>query len=136
MFEASTALQAASLEALHGDPGQALSLFDAALDSSHRAGNVASVGGALAYLAVCFDRFDQSDVAATLYGASTNRAVSQYVVELPAVVDHLRAVLGDAAFDQYAATGAAIDLAEAVGYARHHIELARRQAANPDSGST
>jgi tetratricopeptide (TPR) repeat protein len=136
MFEASTALQAASLEALHGDPRQALALFDAALDSSHRAGNVASVGGALAYLAVCFDGFDQPDVAATLYGASTNRAVSQYVVELPAVVDNLRGVLGDAVFDQFAATGAAMDLADAVGYARHHIELARCQDANLDTDST
>jgi hypothetical protein len=94
------------------------------------------VGTTLAYLVVCFDRFDQPDVAATLYGASTNWAVSQYVVELPAVVDHLRAALGDAAFDQCLATGAATDVTEAVGYARHHIDLARRQAANPDPGRT
>jgi hypothetical protein len=47
-------------------------------------------------------------------------------------VDHLRTTLGDAAFDQYAATGANMDLANAVGYARHHIELARRQIANTD----
>jgi hypothetical protein len=136
LFEASIALEAASLEALDGDPGQALALFDAALVSAHRAGNVASAGGTLAILAVCFDRFDQPDVAATLYGASTNRAVSRYVVELPAVVDNLRSVLGDAVFDQCAATGAAMDLADAVSYARHHIELARGQAANTDSGRT
>jgi hypothetical protein len=59
-----------------------------------------------------------------------------YVFYLPVVVDHLRAALGNAAFDQCTATGAAMDLAEAVGYARHHIELARRQATNPDSGRT
>jgi hypothetical protein len=58
------------------------------------------------------------------------------VFDLPAVVDHLRAALGDAVFDHCAATGSAMDLAEAVSYARHHIELARRQAPNPDSGST
>jgi hypothetical protein len=137
---------AAGLEALHGDLGQALTLFDAALDRSQRieqirnqrkrAGNVTSVAAAIAFLAVCFDRLDRPDIAATLYGASTNQAISQYVVELPAVVDHQRAVLGDAAFDQCVATGAAMDLAEAVGYARHHIELARRQTANPDTGGT
>jgi predicted ATPase len=136
LFEASTALEVASLEALYGDPGQALALFDAALDSSHRAGNVATVAGTLVILAVCFDRFDQPDVAATLYGASTIRALGQYAVELAAVVDHLRAALGDAAFDQCAATGSAMDLADAVGYARHNIQLARRQAANPDSSGT
>jgi hypothetical protein len=45
-------------------------------------------------------------------------------------------VLGDAAFDQCPATGAAMDLADTVEYARHHIELARRQAANPNTGRT
>jgi hypothetical protein len=29
-----------------------------------------------------------------------------------------------------------MDPGDAVAYARHHIELARRQAANPDSGRT
>jgi hypothetical protein len=89
-----------------------------------------------ANLAVCLDRIDRPAVAATLYGASTLHAVSQYEVELPGVVDHLRAVLGDTAFDNCAATGAAMDAADAVAYARRHIELARRQAANPDSGRT
>jgi predicted ATPase len=127
---------AAGLEALHGDLGQALALIDAALDRSQRAGNVTSVAAAIAFLAVCFDRLDRPDVVATLYGASTNQAISQYVVDLPAVVDRQRAALGGAAFDQCAATGANMDLADTVGYARHHIELARRQTANPDSGGT
>ena len=134
MFEASMA-EEAGLQALHGDLGQALALFDAALGTFHSAGSAADLGGTLAVVAVCFDRLDQPDVAATLYGAS-NPALSQYVVDLPAVVDHQRAALGDAAFDQCATTGADMDLAEAVGYARHHIELARRQDANPDYGST
>jgi hypothetical protein len=81
------------------------------------------------------DRFDRPDVAATLYGASTNHPGSQYFVDHPAVVD-LRAALGDATFDQCAAAGTAMDRADAVEYARHHIELARRQTANPDSGGT
>jgi predicted ATPase/class 3 adenylate cyclase len=135
-FEALAALHAALLEAAHGDLDQALALFDTAIDSLHRAGNLTSAGAALAYLAVCFDRIDRPDVAATLYGASTHKAITPYVVDLPALVDHLRTALGDAAFDQCAATGAAMDLADAVAYARHHIELARRQAANPDPGRT
>jgi predicted ATPase len=136
-LEAAMAEEAAGLEAAHGDLGQALALFDASLDSVHRAGDVTSMSTTLTYLAVCFDRFDRPDVAATLYGASTtNQAIVQYVVDLPAVVDHLRSVLGDAGFDQCAATGAVMDLADAVAYARRHIELARRQAANPDSGPT
>jgi hypothetical protein len=85
---------------------------------------------------VWFDRFERPDVAATLYGASTYHPGSQYYVNVPAMVDHLRAALGDAAFDQCAATGAAMDVADAVGYARRQIELARRQAFNPDPGRT
>jgi predicted ATPase len=136
LFEAAIAQTSAPLEAVHGDLGHALARFDASLDNLQRIGNVASLGGALGQLAVCFDRVDWADVAATLYGAGTNQAMGQYVPELPAVVDHLRTALGDADFDQCASTGAGMDLGEAVEYARHHIELARRQNANPDSGST
>jgi tetratricopeptide (TPR) repeat protein len=137
MLEAAIALLAASLEALHGDPTQALALFDAALDSFQRGGNITNVAGSLSWLAECFDRFDRPDVAATLYGASTtNQATIHLVIGLPGAVARLRRLLGDAAFDQYAATGAAMDLADAVSYARRHIELARRQAAYPDSDRT
>jgi hypothetical protein len=136
VYESNIAQEAALLETLHGDPGQALALFDATLDSLHRTGNAVTLARVFANLAVCFDRIDQPDVAATIYGASTFQPVSQYVLGLPGVVDHLRAVLGDTAFDNCAATGAAMDAADAVAYARRHIELARRQAANPDSGRT
>jgi hypothetical protein len=112
-----------------------LPLFDTAIVSLHRAGNVASLAIALAWLAVCFDRFDRPDVAATLYGASTNPNQAHQIIGLPAAVEHLRSVPGDA-FDQCAATGAGMDPADAVEHARHQIQLARRQAANPDSGRT
>jgi hypothetical protein len=85
---------------------------------------------------VCFDRFDRADVAATLYGASTNPNQAHQIIGLPAAVDHLHSVLGDAAFGQCAAIGADMDPADAVEYARHQIQPARRQAANPDPGRT
>jgi predicted ATPase len=136
-FQATIASDAALLEAVHGDPEQALGLFDTAIVSLHRAGNVPALAMTLAYLAVYFDRLDRPDIAAILYGASINpvQAIIS-IVDLPAVVDHLRAALGDAAFDQCADTGAAMNLADAIAYARHHIELARRQAVNPDYGRT
>jgi hypothetical protein len=113
-----------------------LALIDTALEIFDGTGNVTSMGATLTHLAVCFDRLDRPDVAATLYGASTNQALSQYVVDVSAIVDHLRAALGDAAFDQCAATGATMEPADAVEYARHQIERARNQAAQPDSGRT
>ncbi len=138
IIETTIAPDAAALEAVHGDAGQALALTDTALDNLYRAGNVAILLMTFGYLAVCFDRLDRPDPAATLYGAATNNPtdLSLYVLGLPALVDHLRAALGDAAFERCAATGAAMDLADAVAYARHHIQLARRQAAKPDPGPT
>ena len=55
-----------------------------------------------------FDSFDRPEIAATVYGAR----------QLPAAVDHLRSVLGASAFDERVATGAAMTLVDAVGYAR------------------
>jgi tetratricopeptide (TPR) repeat protein len=135
LLEAGIAPHAAALEAAHGNLWQALALSETAIDMSHGAGNVVIVATTFANLAVCFDRLDRPDVAATLYGAS-NPALNQYVADLPAVANHLRAVLGDGEFDQCVATGAAMDLANAVGYARQHIQLARRQTANPGPGRT
>jgi predicted ATPase len=141
LLEDVMAATAAGLEGAHGDLRQAWALLDAALDSLHRTGNATSLAVLFATLAVCLDRIDRPAVAATLYGASTRfpglaeDSLTAFA-GLPATVDHLRAVLGDADFDQFAATGANMDLADAVGYARHHIELAPLQAANPDSGRT
>ena len=86
LFE--TTIAHALLETLHGDPGRALALFDTPL----RTGNEMNPALVFSNLAVCFDRIDQPDVAATIYGASTLQAASQYVLELPGVVGHLRAV--------------------------------------------
>jgi predicted ATPase/class 3 adenylate cyclase len=136
IIETTIAPDAAALEAVHGNTGDALALTDTALDILYRVGNVAVLTTTIANLAVCFDRLDRPDPAATLYGATTNHPTDLGVLELAGAVHHLRSVLGDAAFDQCAATGAAMDLADAVAYARHHIQLARRQGAEPDSGRT
>jgi hypothetical protein len=50
-------------------------------------------------------------------------------VNLDETVDHLRAVLGDALFDECVAVGATMDLGDAVAYARHQIQAARREMA-------
>ena len=89
------AREAAGLEAVHGDLGRALALFDTAIDSFHRAGNVANMAMTFADLAVLFDRIERPEIAATLYGASTHHGDIGWVLNLPAVVDHLREVLGE-----------------------------------------
>ena len=49
----------------------ALELFDTAIDTYHRVGNHPGLAITLANLAVFFDRTEQSDIAATIYGSST-----------------------------------------------------------------
>lgn len=130
-WEALIARDAAGLEAVHGELDQALTLFDTTLDSLHRAGNVVNVGATLANLAVLFDRIELPEIAATIYGACTDYGIINTVINLPDVVDRLRVVLGETVFNECVSTGAALQPADAVHYARHQIQLVRRQCADP-----
>ena len=124
------AREAAGLEAIYGDLDTALALFDATIDSQFAAGNVAHLAATIATLAVLFDRLDRPDIAATIYG-TTHHAGIALVIGLPEVLDHLRATLGDAAFDGCVAAGAAMEPGEAVRYVRAQIQTARGQLPAP-----
>jgi tetratricopeptide (TPR) repeat protein len=126
LFEAFFARDVAALEAAHGERDEALALFDDNIDSLHRAGDVAHLSSTLANLAAFFDRIDQPDIAATVYGTTIRHASITRVINLSFVVDHLRDVLGQTRFDQCLAAGAAMAPADAVHYVRRHIHLARR----------
>jgi predicted ATPase len=128
-MEARVAWEAANLETTHGDVDRGLELFDTAIDAYQRAGNNADLSSVLAELAVFFDRNGRSETAATIYGTS-NRVANTWVIGLPAAVEHLCSVLGEDAFGHCAATGAAMDLGDAVAYARHAIQVARRRHAD------
>jgi hypothetical protein len=126
-WQANLAQDAARLEAVHGEFDEALALFSSGINSFHRAGNVVFLAATFASLAVFFDRFEQPEVAATIYGASTRQPSIGLVPRLAEVVDHLREVLGAASFDACVATGVAFDTAEAVQFAREHL---RRSSPN------
>lgn len=90
---------------------------------------VADVEATLATLATFFDRFERPEVAATLYGASTYHA-NLYVINvinLAGVAEHLRIVLSASRLDECVAAGAAMELGEAVRYAREQIQTARAE---------
>ena len=122
------ARESAALGAVHGDPAGALELFDAAIDSFHHAGNIVHLAYTLAHLAVFFDHTDRPEVAATLFGTSSHQdGLTAIVPELPTVMDRCRAKMGHTLVDQFAATGASMELADAVAYARHHLQAARTE---------
>ena len=131
LIQALIAIRLAGIEAVHGNREHALDLFDTALDSFHQAGNKAQLDLALAHLAVFFDRAEQPQVAASLYGATTHQPAATVVGDLPAAIAHLRAVLGDTVFNQYAATGAAMEPGDVVAYAHHHIRTTRTESTAP-----
>ena len=116
---------AAGLEASHGDADTALELFDLAIDGFHRAGDQGNLGPALGSLAVHFDRVEQPELAARIYGAGTHSLSITLVPGLQEAVQHLKTVLGHSVFDQYVAAGAAMQTGDAVAYAREQIRLAR-----------
>jgi predicted ATPase/class 3 adenylate cyclase len=131
-YEARAAWEAANLETTHGDVDRGLELFDTAVDAYHRAGNLADLSSVLAELAVFLDRDGQAETAATIYGRSSHYPNENWVIGLPAAVEHLRAELGDIVFDQCVAAGAAMDIGDAVRSARDQIQVARRRHADDD----
>jgi hypothetical protein len=68
------------------------------------------------------------ETAAIIYGTSTHYYTAQppspVVLTLPATLEHLRFVLGDAVFDERVAVGAAMEPAEGLRYARDQIRVA------------
>ncbi|MCU1504459.1 MAG: adenylate/guanylate cyclase protein, partial [Ilumatobacteraceae bacterium] len=125
VIEALILREAAALEAVHGDTRQALAWFDSAVDRLHRAGNIASLIPALGYLISLFDRTGDAHVAATIFGSIADQPRNRLELDLPAVIDHVRATLGTEAFDERVSIGGAMGHAGVVQYARAEIEHTR-----------
>ena len=88
-WEARVPREAANLETTHGDVDRGLELFDTAIDAYHRAGNIADLSAVLAELAVFFNRDEQPETAATVYGASSHYPNENWVIGLPVALDNL-----------------------------------------------
>ena len=98
MLEGLIAREAAGLEAVHDQLEHGLTMFDRTIESYHQTGDVGNVAATLADLATFFDRYEQSEIAATLYGSTTGHTSTVMVANLPASVEHLRSVLGESRF--------------------------------------
>ena len=125
--EMTIAQDAAGLEAVHEVWGRASRCSTPRSTPSCSPATPPDTVGTLATLAILFDRFDRSEPAATIYGSTTLHTGTSWVIGLPDLVDHLRTVLGASRFDECVAAGAAMELAQAVQYARAQIRLAQRE---------
>jgi DNA-binding CsgD family transcriptional regulator len=114
---------------LHTSDGQletALTLFDTSIATFLRAGAVSQLTITLASLPALFERVGRPAAAGTLLGAMAQQPASfQHVPSLSGLGERLRAAHGEETTTRWAATGAALDLAEAAVYAVHQIDLAR-----------
>lgn len=126
-FEAVIAREAAGLEAVHGQLEHGLTMFDRTIDSFHQAGDISNLAATLADLATFFDRYEQPEIATTIYGSVTASTSTVMVANLPATIEHLRSVLDESRFAECVATGEAMELAQAIRYARGQIQLTLRQ---------
>jgi len=108
-FESVIAREAAGLEALHGQLEHCLTMFDSTIDSFHQADDVGNVAATVADLATFFDRYDQPEVAATLYGSTTAYTSIVMVANLPATIEQLHSLLGEPRFAECVAAGEAME---------------------------
>jgi hypothetical protein len=130
LFEAFIARDLAGLEASHGDRQTGLQLFDDSIDSFQQSGEVGGLAGTLATLAVFLDRVDRPRAAAALYGAISHDTFAMAAFPgLPVAAEHLREVLGAAAFDELTREGASMDRSQAIAYAHAEIQRAREERA-------
>ncbi|MEP6661424.1 MAG: LuxR C-terminal-related transcriptional regulator [Acidimicrobiales bacterium] len=127
-FEGFIARDAALLKVVDADPEEALTLFDAAIDSFRKAGNIAQLTITLASVTSLFERTDCPEAAGTLYGAIIRRPGSErHVPDLPDLARRIAAKLGSDRFDECVSSGASMDLIDTANYARDQIQLARAQ---------
>jgi tetratricopeptide (TPR) repeat protein len=128
-FEPVIAVDLGRLEAVSGDVDGGLILFEEAIDAAQRAGSHSHVGLALPNLAFVFRDLGRAEVAATIYGASTRYESIANVLSLPDLIEQLRDGLGKATFDDCVTIGTAMDITDAVRYARQQIRTARAERA-------
>ena len=124
-WEALILRETARVEAIDGDLDRALALYDSAISSFHRSGDVTNLAITLVSLTIVFDRVEHPEVAATLHGAATH--ISTNILGKRSSLGRLRSTLGDGAFERCSNIGAAMEPAGAVQYARAQIQTARRE---------
>ena len=121
-FRGFLARDAARLHTTTGEADEALTQFDVAIESFHRAGNIAQLIITLASIPELLALLGEPAAAATLHAAMVKIPTSvDHVPELADLGERLATQLGPAA-TTIAATGRAMDLDDAALYARAQIE--------------
>ena len=124
--ESALAASLSRREAVYGDPLAALDYGTLAIRTYHDAGNTTGMRGALAILAVLFDRLGRYEPAATMAGFAVN-PISAQLAYFNTAIAHLRDVLGEQAYESLARKGETMTTAAMVTYAYDQIDQARAE---------
>jgi predicted ATPase/DNA-binding NarL/FixJ family response regulator len=126
-FEGFLARDAARLHTSDGEPEAALVLFNDAIASFHRAGNVPQLIITLASVPALFERLERFEAALTLLGAMSQHESSfHHVPELAELEGRLGSKLEAKRIRELVAQGTTLGLDAAAVYARQQIDAARR----------
>jgi predicted ATPase len=124
-YETHMAAGLARVEVEHGDPLAALDYLTLATHHYHDSGNTLQMRGSLAVLAAFLDRLGRYESAATIAGFTRGPMTTTVIPELDEAISHLRAVLGDQAYESLASKGEAMTTAAMATYAYDQIDQAR-----------
>ncbi|MEM7273812.1 MAG: hypothetical protein AAF547_12080, partial [Actinomycetota bacterium] len=125
-YEALNAREAAALEVIHGDIERGTAMYQATVETLHRAGATSHLSILFANLAAFFLANDRPEVGATLVGVAGRQAGSvSMAMDFSGTTDRLEAVLSKERFDQCLHDGATMSLDEAVELASGEIEALR-----------
>jgi predicted ATPase len=117
----------ARLEAEYGDPVAAFDHLTLAIRNYHNAGDPTTIHGALAVLAILFDRLGRYEPAATIAGFALSPIAAATFPEITTAITHLRDVLGDQTYGSRARKGETMTTTAMVTYAYDQIDQARTE---------
>jgi predicted ATPase/class 3 adenylate cyclase len=132
MAESYLAVNLSTFGAADCAPADTLDFLALALNILYNSGTYSHMVSPLGVLAAHLDRLGSNEAAAVLIGfAATEFALATFP-EIATTITHLRAVLGDKAYESLAHTGAAMTSAGIAQYALQQIDRARANLLHVD----
>jgi predicted ATPase len=117
----------ARLAATHGEPMDAFDPLILAIRNQYDSGSFSLLRSPLAVLAALFDRLGHYEPASTIAEFAATPLARATQPQIDTAITHLRHVLGDKAYQEFAHTGRTMTNAEMIAYAFEQIDLARAE---------
>jgi len=134
-LESHLAGNASFVAGFHGNPADAFDYLTTAIRNHYDSGSFSLMLTPLAVLATVLDRLGHYEPAATISGFAGTPFTRASFPEMHILINHLREVLGDDAYESFASAGVNMSNAAMAAYALDQIDRARRDLANGEESS-